>query len=141
MEVVSALRSVSGNGGADHDPQLSPNLHASIVPYCSGTPEVQHSRLPTTAGAVRILEPILTVDAHVILPAGSKKLSRKCVLCRGCDEIAGSLSVRPRTARNKIRRDSFGPTTHPRVGLGPLGIDYDSLLLDTLRIRISLFFV
>jgi len=86
------------------------------------------------------LEPILTMHAHVMIPKGSKKLSRKCVLCRGCDEIAGSLSVRPRTARNKIRRGSSEHTTHPRVLLGPLGIDYVTLLLDV-RIRISLCFV
>ena len=85
-------------------------------------------------------ELILAFHAHTTPPIGSKKLSRKCVQCRGCDEIAGSLSVRPRTARNKIRRGSFEHTTHPRVPLGPLGIDYVTLLSDV-RIRISLFFV
>ena len=66
--------------------------------------------------------------ANVIAPAGSKRPSRKCVLCRGCDEIAGSLSVRPRTAQNKIRQGSFGHTIHPRVLRGPPGINCDTLL-------------
>ena len=71
---------------------------------------------------------VLTLILYAYVIAGSKKLSRKCALCRGCDEIAGSLSVKPRTARNRIRRDSFEPTTHPRVLRDPLGIDDDTLL-------------
>ena len=87
------------------------------------------------------LGPISTLHAHVALLAGSKKLSRKFVLCRGCDGIAGSLSVRPKTARNKTRRGSFELTTHPRVPRGPLGINGyapRALLLDV-RVRTSLF--
>ena len=90
-----------------HDFQLPSNLHASVVSYCSGAAEVQHSRLPATTGAVRVLESVPTLYAHVIFLPGFKRPSRKCVLCRGCDEIAGSLSVRRKTAPNRTRRDSF----------------------------------
>lgn len=85
---------------------------------------------------------ILILCTHTIPSVGSKRLSRKFVLFKGCDEIAGSLSARPKTARNKIKRDSFGPTTHPRVLRGPLGIDGDTLrtLLLDFRMWISLFF-
>ena len=87
-------------------------------------------------------KPILILRAHIILSAGSKRPSRKCVLFRGCDEIAGSLSARPKTAQNKIKRDSFEPTTHPRVLRNLPGIDDDpfrTLSLDA-RIRIQFFF-
>jgi hypothetical protein len=47
--------SVSRDREVDRDLQLPPHLHASVVPYCSGAPEVQHSRLPAATGAVRIL--------------------------------------------------------------------------------------
>lgn len=83
--------------------------------------------------------PVLILRAHMILSAGSKRPSRKCVLFRGCDETAGSLSVRPKTARNKIRRDSFEPTTHPRVLRGPPGIDEVTVRTLSLDARIQRF--
>ena len=79
-------------------------------------------------------KPVPILCAHTILSVDSRKPSRKFVLFRGCDEIAGSLSVRQKTARNKIKRDSFGPTTHQRVVRGPLGINggaLRTLLLDS----------
>lgn len=86
-------------------------------------------------------KPTPILRAHVIFSVGSKRLLRKCVLFRGCDETAGSLSVRLKTARNKIKRDSFELTIHPKALLSPPGTDYDALRvlsLDT-RIRISFF--
>ena len=85
-------------------------------------------------------EPISPLHAHQILSADSKKLSRKYVLCRGCGGIADSHSVRPKTARNRIRRGLFELTTHPRAQRSPLGTDdtLRTLLLDV-RIWISLF--
>jgi hypothetical protein len=75
------------------------------------------------------------LNANVIAPVGSRRPSRKCVLCRGCDEIAGSLSVKPRTAQNKIRQGSFGLTIHPRVLRGPPGINCHTLLPLLLDVR------
>ena len=54
MEVVSAPKSAPRNSEVDRDLQLPPHLYASLVPYCSGAPEVQHPGLSTAAGAVRI---------------------------------------------------------------------------------------
>ena len=67
---------------------------------------------------------MLTLCVYVIFSVGSKRLLRKCVLCRGCDAIAGSLSVRPKTAPNKIRRGSSGLTTRPRALRNRRGIDH-----------------
>ena len=70
---------------------------------------------------------------YVVVPAGSRRLLRKCVLCKGCDEIVGLRSARPRMAPNKTRRGSFEPTTRPRALRGPRGIDgyiFPPLFLD-----------
>ena len=66
---------------------------------------------------------VLTLHIYAIFPTGFKRRSRKYVLCKGCDGIAGLLSVRPKTAPSKIRRDSSELTTRPRALRDPRGID------------------